>query len=387
MRGDLDSASVAPAARIDRLVVTETGGELLLYDTEHHHIHRLNSTMAAIWRVLDGEGDIAAVAALATAATGERIDADAVRLALRLLDDAGLLVTSLPASTRVSRRAFLGRAAAAGAVAMPAIVSVTAAAAGGTHSDQCGNECRGDRDCDGGFIPKPGPCILCIEGVCSEPVCDRHCTSDGDCRWPCPTCGRSKAGNNVCVQVEPVCDALCGSNDYCAGADDGCTLCQLNDANEWRCGEPGRAKVCYFTCTDNSDCENAEDGCTVCADDGQGGMWCVEPHTVDTLDSGVPERRAVVETSDTGLESPTSTPEPPTPTPAPDLDEPAQPLVEPPEPTPTPEADVEQPQGEAPPVVPGATESDDPGTDTGTTGSDDGASDGAGEPIDIGSGD
>ncbi len=51
---ELNQLQLVPAARITGLVITEAKDEVLVYDTERHHIHHLNRTSATIWRLLDG---------------------------------------------------------------------------------------------------------------------------------------------------------------------------------------------------------------------------------------------------------------------------------------------------------------------------------------------
>jgi len=125
-----------PAARVEGLVVTEARDEVLVYDTERHHIHHLNAVTAAIWRSLDGARSTTDVAHRAGQVLGADLDEATVRMALTTLADAELLDGELAASDRVagqSRRRFLKKAAIAGA-AVPIIASVTAPAASAQNS-------------------------------------------------------------------------------------------------------------------------------------------------------------------------------------------------------------------------------------------------------------
>lgn len=124
-----DSAIQVPAARTVDLVTTESKDEALVYDLTAHHIHHLNATATKVWRLCDGErmvGEIAAESGLAE---------DAVKLALRTLEDAKLLDGPLKTTMRgaQSRRAFMKKAAIAG-VSVPAIVSITASSAAANQS-------------------------------------------------------------------------------------------------------------------------------------------------------------------------------------------------------------------------------------------------------------
>jgi len=144
-----------PAARIDGLVVTESRDEVLVYDTAKHHIHHLNQVSAVIWRLCDGQRSVADLARAAGAQLGSEIGDDAVRLALTKLESANLLEGSLVATVRTngqSRRKFLRRAAVAGAVAVPVVVSMTAPQAAFAGSASCGQSCIDDNlnsECNG----------------------------------------------------------------------------------------------------------------------------------------------------------------------------------------------------------------------------------------------
>jgi hypothetical protein len=181
-----EHTSALPTARFENLVVTETADEMLIYDPQQHHIHHLNPTTAAVWRLCDGRLGISDIARIAGMRLEGRVDEATVRLALTKLDEAGLLAQPLASDLRLSRmnrRAFLQRSAIAGAVAVPAIVSTTApasafsptttddnddfagfAVSASLVNDQtnCGASCLTDDDCKG------GPCEFCTGNVCSD---------------------------------------------------------------------------------------------------------------------------------------------------------------------------------------------------------------------------
>jgi hypothetical protein len=140
-RSDSGIASV-PAARFEGLVMTEAGDEVVVYDTGANHIHKLNTMSAAVWRQCDGQRSVDAVAAAVAAELDVEVSADAVRLALTKLADASLLESPLDESLRQtgqSRRAFLRKAAIAGAV--PAIVSISAPLAASAGTGLSCNDC------------------------------------------------------------------------------------------------------------------------------------------------------------------------------------------------------------------------------------------------------
>ena len=100
--GSMLIAGVAPAARVENLAMTETADEVLVYDTERHHIHHLNRTLTIVWRLLDGQRTISEVAAEARLQLGADISEQGVQLALAKLSDANLLDGTLSLAMRGS---------------------------------------------------------------------------------------------------------------------------------------------------------------------------------------------------------------------------------------------------------------------------------------------
>lgn len=138
----------APLARAIDLVVTETAGEVLVYDTAVHHIHHLNHVTAVIWRLCDGRQSIGDLVRLARLDAGDDIDEAVVRLALTKLDEANLLDGPLDPGLRLggtSRRSLVKKAAIA------SIVSISAPTAAMAESDeQCiqfGDPCTDTAQC------------------------------------------------------------------------------------------------------------------------------------------------------------------------------------------------------------------------------------------------
>lgn len=124
---------VVPAARVEDVVITESAGEVLVYDKLRHQIHHLNRTAAVIWRLCDGSRSVHDVAIAAGVELGAGVDTGVVRIALARLADANLFADSASSNPRGvprSRRALLRGAAVASAVALPAIVSMTAPSKG-----------------------------------------------------------------------------------------------------------------------------------------------------------------------------------------------------------------------------------------------------------------
>jgi hypothetical protein len=155
-----------PGARQVGLVTSEVGGEVLVYDQDSNHIHQLNETSAAVWRLCDGRRSVTNIA----------MAADLVRLALAKLADANLLAGELATDVRVtgkSRRAFMKKAAVAGTIAIPVVASVSAPTAAGTSSTGNGtcpasvqncNQATVAACCPGGFL-SIGSCAVVGAGA------------------------------------------------------------------------------------------------------------------------------------------------------------------------------------------------------------------------------
>lgn len=125
-----ENMKTIPPARIDNLVSNDVGGEIIVYDLVTYQLHHLNETSAIVWRLCNGQRALSDL----TSETG--MTEQTVRVALGKLADAALLDGALPTEmslTGSSRRAFLKRAAVAGA-AVPAIASITAPSAFANHS-------------------------------------------------------------------------------------------------------------------------------------------------------------------------------------------------------------------------------------------------------------
>jgi hypothetical protein len=153
----LDFQERMPAARLTGLVMSEVGNETVVYDTEHHHIHHLNPTSAAVWQLLDGRRTVRELVRDARMHLGTDVAEEVVQAAVIQLYDAHLVDGPLPARLRLtgqSRRRFLKRAAVVGVGAGAAIVSVTAPTAAQTASG-CTNTCG----------PNNSNCCTCTGGV------------------------------------------------------------------------------------------------------------------------------------------------------------------------------------------------------------------------------
>lgn len=156
----IPNAPVHPVARTESLVVTEVGGDTLVYDLLTHRAHSLDAEAARVWRLCDGTRDVAALAAALGATSGATSGGtaeavtreDVVRFALRQLEEVGLARDVPPpaqAATRLSRRELLGRLAQAGVatLAIPTVLSVVAPTTLYALSSCANRPCYYDSDC------------------------------------------------------------------------------------------------------------------------------------------------------------------------------------------------------------------------------------------------
>lgn len=170
----LERGTLTPAARLTDMVISEVAEEVIAYDRLNHHIHHLNKTSAVIWRLCDGTRTDAELARLA----GNELDADVdeatIRAALNQLSNAGLLERPLPTTangTVQSRRKLLRRVVVVGALAAPAVVSMTAPRAASASSASCSNQnCTADN---------PGAACGCLPPICQ--YSNGTCSSVGVC--------------------------------------------------------------------------------------------------------------------------------------------------------------------------------------------------------------
>lgn len=127
-----------PVQRVDGLVITEAGDDVLIYDQNTYSLHTLNKQSYQVWQHCDGIATIDSVAVV----TGMSVDV--VKRALTQLEDALLLEAPLNESLRSneSRRSFMKKA---GIVAIPAIVSVSVPLAQAAAS--CPTAQRGPGEC------------------------------------------------------------------------------------------------------------------------------------------------------------------------------------------------------------------------------------------------
>lgn len=143
-----------PLRRVDDLVITESGLDLLVYDKATHTLHTLNALSANVFGHCNGTTTRAHLIRDTDA------DPNTVELALDQLQHAGLLEgssTSAPNHT-TSRRRLLRKAGIA--IGAPAIVSMTAPLASAATSVTC--------------TPSGGICELNDPGACCSGACTNY---------------------------------------------------------------------------------------------------------------------------------------------------------------------------------------------------------------------
>lgn len=178
---------VMPVQRVEGLVITEAGDDVLIYDQNSYSLHTLNKQSYMVWQHCDGIATVDSV----SATTG--MSADVVKRALTQLEEVSLLEAPLTNSLRSneSRRSLMKKA---GIVAIPAIVSVSVplAKAAASHCiessyyTECRNVglfCDGGDDCSESTVLNSA-CFSSCAAVSGVAV-DIHCADNGVCAYTC----------------------------------------------------------------------------------------------------------------------------------------------------------------------------------------------------------
>lgn len=168
-----------PTAREEGLVLTTVDDELLIYDLDRHHLHRLNAITQAFWKSCDGSRTLDAIADETGRILGQQLTEGVVLLALRQLAEASLLDgRSLDLLPRESRREMVRKVAIAGAVALPSLMSISAPTAAQTRScDPEGYACMANSECCSGNCYEPS-------STCKSAIClpaESTCLTDAAC--------------------------------------------------------------------------------------------------------------------------------------------------------------------------------------------------------------
>ncbi len=110
-----------PLARKDDLIIKDMDSEMVVFDAQNNQVHALSPLSRRVWQLCDGMRSIREIAIAAI------LPLETVELALAQLSERDLLAERLPSAptAKTNRRRSLAVAAAA-AVAVPMILSVTA---------------------------------------------------------------------------------------------------------------------------------------------------------------------------------------------------------------------------------------------------------------------
>jgi hypothetical protein len=294
-RGEVYAARAVPAARTDDLVVTEAAGEVLAYDTKKHQIHQLNGTAATVWRLCDGRRSAAELEHDATAALGAPVSRTAVYIALGKLEEAGLLSAPLGdvGIGHMTRRRFLHRLALAGAVAVPAVVSVSAPAA--AFSKVCSrDECYEHSNCS---EEQELPCLICVKrpeselGHCQPDGCGHRCKIPGHCREasPCTYCSMAAPVTvdgvdwGTCARPPESIERVEGS-DFLMSVEDAAPNDAAPEPDAVVAAEPEPVVEQPLAPADSGEDQADAD----MLEDAEGGDLLVEPEIVDEFEDGDP---------------------------------------------------------------------------------------------------
>ncbi|MBC7796220.1 MAG: PqqD family protein [Pyrinomonadaceae bacterium] len=115
-----------PTARRDGLVVQETPGEVLVFDTKSNKAMCLNETAASVWKHCTGENNLTDIAKLLEKEFSAPVPEELVWLAIDQLGKDNLLQASetVAAPKGLSRREVIRRVGIAAVVALPLVTSL-----------------------------------------------------------------------------------------------------------------------------------------------------------------------------------------------------------------------------------------------------------------------
>lgn len=188
---------LCPEAKTGELVIKEVGDELLVYDLKTKNVSCLNQTAAVVWQFCDGKTDLRSLTARVEKKLETSIDTDLVLLALKELDDAGLLKNGKSIDNsfgNLSRREAVKKIGLGSLVALP-IVSMIVAPPAAFAASACG--------------PNPPGTLLGTTCAGTIPQCITVCDTQTNAQTLCQSCHGTIQGNpascpigvNACVCV------------------------------------------------------------------------------------------------------------------------------------------------------------------------------------------
>jgi hypothetical protein len=105
-------------------------GSTAIVDNRVKSVHSLNPSATLVWEACANGATAAQIGKAIEAKSGSPVDAEVVQLALAQLQRANLIESEAPISAEaidLGRRSLLKRAGAAGAIAIPVVLTLTAA--------------------------------------------------------------------------------------------------------------------------------------------------------------------------------------------------------------------------------------------------------------------
>jgi len=159
------------------LLVRELAGELVVYALKRHEAHCLNRTAAFVFTHNDGRATAGQIADRLQAELNVAADEDLVWLAIRQLDEAGLLgrTPPRPELESRSRRDAVRRIGRGAAALLPVVTSIlvpTPAEAAATCVPAGACSANAGKDCYRFGAAGCGPTCTCQPGSCSSNCCD-----------------------------------------------------------------------------------------------------------------------------------------------------------------------------------------------------------------------
>jgi hypothetical protein len=160
-----------PRSREEDLVVQESDGEVLLYDTRSDKAFCLNQTSAEIWNACDGKNDVHEIANMISNGPNAKLNEDVVWLALDQLKQNDLLSKGSEFEKPfggLSRRDVIKKIGLSTAMALPVVFSLVAPKP--IHAQTACTPVTGGCVCAAGSGPNGALCTN-VTTPCANPTC------------------------------------------------------------------------------------------------------------------------------------------------------------------------------------------------------------------------